>query len=76
MLYSKRPIGLPSRLKFLNEVNIFQILKVTTNEKHLPCIKQYVLGQGLKCIITMTNKLTDTIFQSNSAFLFDILTSK
>ena len=30
--------------------------------KQLPCMKQYVLGQHLKAIITMTNKLTDMIF--------------
>jgi len=29
--------------------------------KQLPCIKQYVLGERLKTIITMTNDLTDTI---------------
>ena len=36
--------------------------------KQLPCIEQYVLGKSLKSIITMTNSLTDMIF--------DALTSK
>jgi len=30
--------------------------------KQLPCIKQYVLGQLLKSIITMTNNLTYMIY--------------
>jgi len=30
--------------------------------KHLPCIKQDVLGKRLQSILTMTNELTDTIF--------------
>jgi len=30
--------------------------------KQRPYIKQYVLGQCLKTIITTTNNLTDTIF--------------
>ena len=38
------------------------------NEK-IPCIKQYVLGQLLKTIITMTNNLTYTILDDN--FYFD-----
>jgi len=33
--------------------------------KQLPCTKQYVLGYGLKTIITMTNNLTDMIFDDN-----------
>jgi len=33
--------------------------------KQLPCIKQYVLGQRLKTILTMTNNLTDTIFDDS-----------
>jgi len=35
---------------------------------------QYLLGQGLTSLITMTNNLTDTIFSKSSALLFDILT--
>jgi len=38
--------------------------------KHLLCIKQYVLGTGLKTIITMTNNLTDTILSKSSALSF------
>ena len=34
--------------------------------KQLPCIGQYVLGQRLKTIITMTNNLTDMSFDDNS----------
>ena len=30
--------------------------------KHLPCIKQYVLGLRLETIINMTINLTDMIF--------------
>ena len=30
--------------------------------KQLPCIKKFVLGQCLKTIISMTNNLTDMIF--------------
>ena len=33
--------------------------------KHLPCIKQYVLGKRLKTILTITNSLTDMIFDAN-----------
>ena len=39
--------------------------------KHLPCVKQYVLGQPLKAIITMTNNLTETIVSNISASSFD-----
>ena len=46
------------------EVNLsfkfYKLLQI----KQLPCIKQYVPGQGLNttCIITMANNLTDMIF--------------
>jgi len=32
--------------------------------KQLPCIKQYVLGQHLNIIVTMTNNLADMIFEN------------
>ena len=37
--------------------------------KQIPCNKQYVLEKRLKTIITMTNNLTDVIFDDN--FYFD-----
>ena len=37
--------------------------------KQLPCIKHYVLRQYFKTIKTMTNNLTDMIFDDN--FYFD-----
>ena len=43
------------------EVN-FQFLK---EMKQLPCIKQYVLGQGLKTITTMTNNTTYMSFNDS-----------
>ena len=33
--------------------------------QQLPCLKQYVLGVRLKTIITLTNNLTDMIFDDN-----------
>ena len=33
--------------------------------QQLPCLKQYVLGVCLKTIITLTNNLTDMIFDDN-----------
>jgi len=33
--------------------------------KQLPCITQYVLGQRLETIITMTNNLADMVFDDN-----------
>ena len=46
------------------EVNIYFNLKsyFIVQMKELPCIKQYVLKKRLETIITMTNNLTDMIF--------------
>ena len=39
--------------------------------KQIPCIKQYVLGQCLKTIITITNNITDMIF--DDSFFTEVL---
>ena len=46
------------------EVNFSNVLKLL-QIKQLPCIKQYVQGQCLKTMITMTNNLTDMIFDES-----------